>query len=310
MRKSLLQLLVCPRCLPRESPLNAARIREDEHGIESAILGCPSCGWEYPVSEGVAYLIPEAEAQGTAHRYAEPSVVSSYLFSQFADLLGDTPSTAYQEWTRHLGSSASLALDCGCAAGRLTFAMSSISELAIGIDLSPTFVAHARTLLKEGRLNFEMVVEGEITDSRTITLPETVNRDRAEFIVADVLRLPFPRSTFSLLSSVNLLDKVAEPLQHLLEMNRTAHSSGARLLLSDPFSWSESVAPRERWLGGRTSGRFAGRGLDNVRGLLQGQFGLIAPPWRIENSGEAAWTIRTHDNHSEQIRSHFLAATR
>jgi SAM-dependent methyltransferase len=310
MRKTLLPLLICPRCLPRETPLKAARIREDEHGIESAILDCPACGGEFPVREGVADLTPDVWARGTAQRYGEPSVVSSYLWSQFADLLGEAPTTAYQEWTRHLGSSASLALDCGCAAGRLTFAMSSVSELAIGVDLSPSLIAHARTLLLQGRLEFEMVVEGEITDSRTITLPETVDRDRAEFIVADVLRLPFPGSTFSLLSSVNVLDKVVDPLLHLLEVNRTARADEARLLFCDPFSWSGSVAPRERWLGGLTSGRFAGRGLDNVRGLLQGEHGLIAPPWRIERSGETAWTIRTHDNHSECIRSHFLAATR
>jgi SAM-dependent methyltransferase len=310
MRKILLELFVCPRCLPREVPLRAAMVREDGQGIESAVLGCPACGGEFPVVEGTAYLLPEVRPLDTASPYAEPAVRSSYLWSQFADILGDAPNTAYTEWTHLLGRSASLALDCGCAAGRLTLAMGAFSELAIGVDRSPPLIIAARTLLRSGRLDFGLVVEGEITEPRTIVLPESVGRSRTEFIVADVLRLPFPGSTFSLLASMNVLDKVSDPLLHLLEVNRTAQTSAARLLFSDPFSWSPAVAPRERWLGGMTRGRFAGRGLDNVRRLLQGEHGLIGPPWRIETAGETDWTIRTHANHMERIRSQFLAATR
>jgi SAM-dependent methyltransferase len=310
MRKLLLELLVCPSCLPREARLRAAAVVEGGWGIESAVLECPACGSEYPVKEGTPYLFPELTAAGAGSRYSDPLVVSSYLWSQFADLLGCTPVSAYAEWAGMLSRTASLALDCGCAAGRLTFAMGAVSELAVGVDSSPVFISRARTLLRQGRLDFRTIVEGEITERRTIILPEAWDRSRVEFVLADILHLPFPASVCSLSASLNVLDKVSDPLRHLLELNRVCRTDGARLLFSDPFSWSEACTPRERWLGGMTSGRFAGRGLDNVLRLLQGDHGLITPPWTIETSGETAWTIHTHSNHCERIRSHFLVAVR
>jgi SAM-dependent methyltransferase len=309
MRRMLLELLVCPGCLPREIPLHATGLRGDGEEIESASLSCPSCGREYHVVEGIAHLLSRDEMED-AGRYSAAQVVSSYLFSQYADLLGETAATAYTQWAGLLGESATLALDAGCAAGRLTLAMGSISELAIGVDRSPAFIKAARSLLMDGSLDFQLAIEGEVTESRTIVLPEELKRSRAEFLVADVLRLPFPQSTFSLCASLNVLDKVADPLRHLLELNRTARSHGARLLFSDPFSWSDSSAPKELWLGGRMTGPFTGRGLDNVRGLLEGVRGLIAPPWSILSAGEAQWVLRTHANHCERIRSHFLEAAR
>jgi SAM-dependent methyltransferase len=308
MRKQLLQLLICPGCLPLEIPLRATGVGGSGEEIESAVLGCSSCGRRYQVNKGIAFLVPE-EANGDG-RYNETLVVSSYLFSQYADLLGEAATTAYTQWEGLLGQSAALALDAGCAAGRLTLAMGSISELAIGIDSSPAFIKAAKALHMEGKFRFQLAIEGEITEETTITLPDELKRSKAEFLVADALRLPFPASTFSLCASLNVLDKVADPLRHLLELNRTSLGGGARLLFSDPFSWSESSAPKELWLGGRRVGPFTGRGLDNVRSLLEGGRGLIDPPWRILSGGEAVWVLRTHANHSERISSHFLEAVR
>ena len=124
------------------------------------------------------------------------------------------------------------------------------------------------------------------------------------------MAVPFARDTFQQISSCNLLDRVSYPLAHLYEMNRVACPSGASFLFADPFSWSTSSAPEERWLGGTTIGEYAGRGADNVRRLLTAPDTLLSPPWQVTREGSIAWNMRTHTNHREQIRSQYLLAVR
>ena len=70
----------------------------------------------------------------------------------------------------------------------------------------------------------------------------------------------------------------------MFEMNCVTQSSGVSFLFADPFSWSSAAAPDERWLGGTTTGKYAGRGLVNVRALLTSKeprpedAALICPP--------------------------------
>ncbi|OVE75060.1 hypothetical protein BVX95_00370 [archaeon D22] len=86
-----------------------------------------------------------------------------------------------------------------------------------------------------------------------------------------------------------------------------ARPGAARLLVSDPFSWSDEIAPENAWLGGTKTGPFAGRARDNLRNLLETGF---APTWLVEEQGEVWWKIRNHANHFELIRSEYLLAIR
>jgi len=152
--------------------------------------------------------------------------------------------------------------------------------------------------------------ESGLRETRTVRLPEAWDTDRVEFIVADAAALPFPGGTFSVVTSLNVLDKVPRPLKHLQETNRVAGKRNVRFLFSDPFSWSTDSALEEHWLGGREDGPYPGRGMDNVRSLLEGKDGVIRPPWLIEQEGFVRWKIRNHRNHYELIRSEFLMARR
>ena len=98
--------------------------------------------------------------------------------------------------------------------------------------------------------------------------------------MADALRLPFARESFSQAASLNLLDRVSYPVAHLYEMNRICRSEGSRFLFSSPFAWTTSTTPEERWLGGTTGGKYPGRGIDIVRQLLEGKEGILCPPGR------------------------------
>jgi hypothetical protein len=128
--------------------------------------------------------------------------------------------------------------------------------------------------------------------------------------VANALALPFRKKSFNIFSSLNLVDKVPSPINHLWEMNRVTRNQEAQFVLSDPFSWSTETAPMTEWLGGTTEGPFAGKGLTNVATLLSEGKDQLAPAWQVEEPGHVWWKIRTHTNHYELIRSCFIHARR
>jgi hypothetical protein len=182
--------------------------------------------------------------------------------------------------------------------------------MAVGCDLSLNFIKTARRLVRDRQLEFSLPLEGNVREEFHIRLPESWRSDNIEFVVADALRVPFAGDTFNQITSLNLIDRVNYPLAHLFEMNRVARKQFAAFLFADLFSWSTNAAPAELWLGGTTSGPYQGRGLDNVRALLEGKGKVLMPPWRISQNGAISWKMRTHCNHYEMIRSEYLIAAR
>ena len=312
MKKQLLDLLVCPACLPQEHPLVAEIVREQEGDIDTAILMCQHCGARFPVTDGIALLDPHAtDNDRRANKYETAEVVSSYLWSQYGDLLDDDQaSTAYATWAGMMRPQAGVALDAGGAVGRFAFEMSGRCDFAIGIDTSVAFVRAARQLMQERSLSFALKEEGQLGREATIRLPDDWRSERVDFLVANALALPLRRDAISLFASLNLVDKVPAPLDHLREMNRVTRDRDAQFLLSDPFSWSVEAAPVEAWLGGASAGRFAGRGQANIARLLADPEGELAPVWQVDEPGHVWWKIRTHANHYELIRSCFVRASR
>ena len=314
MKRFLLPHLICPACLPKEQPLRLTSACEEEGDITSGLLSCNRCSQRFPIKNGIAHLLPEPErgVSGGQWRYDEPDLADRYLWSHYGEILGVPEfGDANMQWANLLSFQATdLSFDAGCSVGRLTFEMSARSALAVGCDLSGNFIRIARRLARDRRLTFSLQLEGNLRETFQIELPESWRSDNIEFIVADALRIPFASETFGQVASLNILDRVSYPLAHLFEINRVARNQDASFLFGDPFSWSVSSAPEELWLGGTVTGPYKGRGLDNVRRLLEGKEKILAPPWRINNTGAVSWKMRTHRNHYEVIRSDFLVAER
>lgn len=309
MHRQLLDLLICPACLPEERPLKA-HIRETRAGdVHTAELTCPGCRQDYRVDHGMACLLPpRRDSSPLEDKYTTTPVVSSYLWSHYADLFDDPRAHgAYAAWANLLAPAEGLVLDAGCAVGRLSFELAPQAELVIGIDRSQAFIRTARTLAVEGRLTFGLVMEGDLTEHREIRLDPSILRGKVEFLLADALALPFPGALFGTASSLNLLDKVPSPRRHLDELNRVAARREANLLISDPWSWSPDVAPKTAWLGGIAGGPWAGHGHVNLRRLLSRE---MTPPWQVTAEGTVPWKIRNHRNHYELIDSDYLLAKR
>jgi uncharacterized protein YbaR (Trm112 family) len=313
MKQFLIPHLICPACLPDEIRLETSAKQMVKDDIVTGELYCKKCKRRFPIKEGIATLLPDPNSysSGGQLRYEENDTLNRYLWSHYADLMGHSEvCAANNAWADCLSAKSSCALDAGCAVGRLTFEMSARNSWAVGCDLSLNFIRTARRLAHERCCTFTLPLEGNLREKFHCELPANWCSDNVEFVVANALSLPFARSTFHQVSSLNLLDRVNYPLAHLYEMNRIAQSIDASFLFADPFSWSTSAAPEERWLGGTTTGKYAGRGLDNVRALLTGKDNVLAPAWKITREGNIAWTMRSHSNHRELINSEFLLAER
>ncbi|MBN1625776.1 MAG: methyltransferase domain-containing protein [Deltaproteobacteria bacterium] len=312
MKRSLIDILVCPFCLPEERRLKED-IHDENHGdIISGELVCEHCGRSYPVHDSIAFLQPEhPDEKRRGNRYETGPLLSSYLWSHYSDILNEEGShDSYIRWADLMDNTPGMCLDIGCAVGRFAFEMSRKSGFVIGIDNSISFIRAARELMINRRKDVLLVEEGNLTREETLTLPVEWELTNVEFIVADALALPFCSGAFSTLSSLNIVDKVPFPMKHLTEVNRTAQANGAQFLFSDPFSWSREAAEEEEWLGGRIEGNYSGWGMDNIIAILKGLNGNISPAWTIKDQGYVWWKIRSHHNYFELIRSCFIKAVR
>jgi len=306
MLRELLDLLICPCCLPGEQPLHPEIRNGDLREIHDGELHCRHCGRGYPVRDGLAILLPEAEG---ADPYAGSEHLSRYLWAHYADLWQDPEATpSYATWRTWLADPLpGPRLDLGCAVGRFTFELADTHELTLGIDRCRGFVHAARTLQRKGQLAFTLRDEGRQGHPVTLTLPPAWMERRCEFLVADALALPLRAGHFRQLASLNLIDRLPKPRTHLEELTRVAHPHQAALLFADPFSWSDEIAPEEAWLGGQRKGPYRDAGSLGVSALLTGK---LYPPWQLRRQGKVHWTLRNHRNHFEQIRSDTLLFSR
>ncbi|MEA2110193.1 MAG: methyltransferase domain-containing protein [Pseudomonadota bacterium] len=312
MNRAVAKIVVCPRCLPDEYSLTAVIDEEEKDDILSGELCCRHCGHAYAIREGIAFLNPRPRTPA-AHlpRYETDLLLASYIWSHYADLMADPEaSTAYREWSALLNNDGGWGLDIGAAVGRFTFEMSRQCDFVIGIDTSVSFIRAARWLLRQRTLSVALPEEGNLQRQVTLQLPTDWSAAAIEFIVADAQALPFKAGIFSQLSSLNLVDKLPQPLAHLTEINRVARRERAQLLFSDPFSWSLEVANEKDWLGGTEAGTYTGFGQDNIKKLLSNPAGPLQPAWKVAEEGSVWWKIRSHRNHYELIRSCFLQAER
>lgn len=317
MKKWLIEELICPECLDKDSGkeilLTVDIKKETDEEIIEGKLNCPGCGKQYDIREGIAVVVPEKTLPITKDMagYGSFSMQSSYLWSHYSEFFnGPDATNAYKKWADAFTPRKGWALDIGCAVGRLTFELTKTHDRAVGIDTSRSFIQAARNLATQRHLEFDLIMEGKITERRSSNLDPDFEFENAEFIVADAMALPFRSNRFATASTVNILEKVPDPSAHLSEANRVMDKANARFLFSDPFSWDETVSSPDLWLGGRNEGPFKGFGMENVCRMLQDVSGIFSPGFCIQETGRVNWKIRKTQNLWEHITSQFVIAQR
>jgi ubiquinone/menaquinone biosynthesis C-methylase UbiE/uncharacterized protein YbaR (Trm112 family) len=313
MKRWLQGKLICPECVSKEIPLDLESHEERNDDVITGKLDCPGCGRSFPIHKGVAILLPQASMSILTNHsgYNSKGMLSAYLWSHYGDLFKDPDATnAYQQWTSLFEKADGTALDIGCAVGRMAFELSKTHSHVIGMDTSLSFIEKAREVLQQRKLHFDLIIEGHMTEPRSYVFDNQWNMDCVDFIVADALALPFPKHLFPTVSSINILEKVLQPLKHLSEVSRVLREEKARFVFSDPFSWDETVSTPDLWIGGTYNGHYNGRGLDCMRRIVTGENGVFIPPMDIIENGHVAWKIRKTENLWEHITSQFLVGTR
>jgi SAM-dependent methyltransferase len=301
---------------------------------------------EYPIIDGVPIIV--ADLRNYVSQNIIPILSRSDLSETMESLLGDCcgPGSAFDSYRQHLstyafdhygdldpteskdspvlpGSVLDLlkqgltgfdnkvdgpAIDMGCAVGRTSFELAkTFDDLVLGVDLNFAMLRAAALILREGRVAYPKRRVGIAFDRREF--PATLEgTSKVDFWACDATCLPFANDSFSLAASLNVIDCVQSPYDHLKELARVLKSGGGALL-SAPYDWNVGATPVESWLGGHSQ-RSENRGSSEImlRSLLAGG----THPFAVEelelvSEAEALpWNLRLHHRSTMQYQVHLL----
>lgn len=323
-------------------------LKGDPDTIIEGLLVCahPLCLSEYPVIDGIPILV--ADLRTYVSQNLLPVLYRQDLSGTMESLLGDCfgPGSAFDAQRQHIstyafdhygdldpeesgaanagpGSILKLLdtgldalgpvpdgpiIDMGCAVGRTTFALAQrSSDLVLGVDLNFGMLKTAAGILNDGRLSYPKRRTGIVFDRREFPV-RFENMDNVDFWVCDATALPFSNDSFSTGVSLNVLDCVNSPYDHLKELSRVLRNNGGAVI-STPYDWSANATAVEAWLGGHSQRTATGRTADAVlRSLLAGG----GHPSAIEDlvllfEENIPWDLRLHDRSRMEYLVHLIA---
>jgi SAM-dependent methyltransferase len=205
-------------------------------------------------------------------------------------------------------------LDAGCSVGRTTFELAErFDGLVLGVDMNFSMLQLAARAMREGEIRYDRRRVGLVYERRSfaIRFPRAENVD---FWACDAQALPLPARAFSLAVSMNLLDCLASPYDHLVALSR-ALAPGASAVLTSPYDWSPGATPIESWIGGHSQrGPEGGSSEAAIRALIAPSGRPGAHPSAIsglELAAEVAsrpWLVRVHDRSLMRYAVHLVVA--
>jgi SAM-dependent methyltransferase/uncharacterized protein YbaR (Trm112 family) len=315
---------ICPACRKGDIFLKQV-IRGTSDEVEEGLLECRSCQHLFPVIEGIPLLVRDLR------RMVSEQILSVLERDDLSEttlaLLGECcgPGSPFDVTRQRLSSylsghyeegsvvrvlEAGLALsggrdahptgpilDVGCSVGRTTLELGA-RGLTVGVDLNFSMLRVARRIARTGKLAYPRRSSGLLYEERSLDVPRP-HAGRVDFWCADALSLPFREQTFGLATSLNLLDVIAAPLEHLKGMRDVLRPGGAAIVAS-PFEWTQAT-PVELWIGGHTPhGPARGSPVEVLRALV-GTEHLKGLAIEAERDG-LEWPVRVHDRAEMRYR--------
>ena len=178
----------------------------------------------------------------------------------------------------------STALELGCSVGAAAFELARTCVHVEASDYSDSFINAAERLKQEGRLDAIRVQHGDRTEPFTAVVLPDIDRSRVSFSVQDATALPEALGPFDVVLAANLLCRLPEP-EALLGRFTDLVKPGGQLLLTTPFTWLEEFTPRDRWIGGTTTGPSSEEELTR----------RLSPHFRLHRRVELPFLIREHE---------------
>jgi SAM-dependent methyltransferase len=316
--------------------------------VIEGVLVCTNreCLGEYPIIDGVPIIVADLRTYVSQNIISIMS--RSDLSETTESLLGDCcgPGSAFDSYRQHLstytfdhygdldpaeredspvvpGSVLDLlkagfsemgervdgpAIDAGCAVGRTSFEMAkTIDDIVLGIDLNFAMLRTASLVLLEGRVVYPRRRVGIAFDKREF--PAALEgASKVDFWACDATCLPFGDESFSLAASLNVLDCVQSPFDHLKELSRILKPYGGAIF-SAPYDWNVNATPVEAWLGGHSQ-RSESQGASEImlRSILAGgEHPHAIQELELVYEAEAVpWSLRLHNRSFMKYLVHLL----
>jgi SAM-dependent methyltransferase/uncharacterized protein YbaR (Trm112 family) len=323
-------------------------LKQDRDSIIEGVLVCTNrqCLSEYPIIDGIPIIVADLRSYvsqsiipilrrhdltdtmesllgdcfgpGSAFD-AQRQPLSTYCFDHYGDLDPEeskdspvSPGSVLKVLKKGLSGMkdkvSGPVIDIGCAVGRTTFELAeTLDEIVLGVDLNFDMLRTATSILANGRLVYPRRRVGIVFDRREF--PAVFDKAKnVDFWVCDACALPFADACFSFAVSLNVLDCVGAPYDHLKELARILKHD-ACALISTPYDWAANATPVESWLGGHSQ-RSENRGSSEMmlRSLLAGG----GHPNAIEELAIASeaekipWSMRLHDRSFMEYPVHMI----
>ena len=266
-------------------------VREDADEIIEGVLLCPvpACMREHPIIDGIPVIVVDirsylqsqigqilsrddispvidgllCDCLGAGSEFERTRYhLSTYCRSHYGDLDPVTPLPADLALPALIARGISLLsspdtrpegpwIDIGCSVGRGTFELAAATgDLVLGVDLNMGMLRIARQVARTGRVRHPLRRAGVVYDWREFDVDVPACAP-VEFWACDAMALPFANDSFAGALSCNVLDCVASPVAHLMEVGRIIAPAG-QAIISSPYDWSSNATPLEAWIGGHS----------------------------------------------------------
>ena len=233
---------------------------------------------------GFRYVESEAQVNQTFNTYETDELIAQYLeFHYGAEYFGvpNFPKACIDALLPHVDLSRhARALDLGCAVGRSSFELARHYDHVDGVDFSTRFIRNAINLVEHGEVKYMIPTEGELTAIKAFNLEELGLGERVkhiEFSQGDACNLKDKYNNYDLIFAGNLIDRLYQPKQFLLNIQERINPGGY-LVLTSPYTWLEEFTEKQNWLGGIKVNGENVTTLDALKEVLGEQFDLVALP--------------------------------
>ncbi|NJL60052.1 MAG: methyltransferase domain-containing protein, partial [Desulfobacteraceae bacterium] len=277
---------ICPVC--RDRLEIGSVMQETNKDILEGILLCSGrqCQSEYPIISGIPILVADRRSyisqnilsvmSGTDMSADMESLVgdccgpgsffdvtrqylSTYTFDHYGDLNPDETSDIPGSVVRLLEKGLAMTdnpiqgptIDIGCSVGRTSFELAAKTKNPVlGIDLNFAMLRTASQILRQGIVRYPKRRIGMVYDRHEFAVSFD-NSELVDFWACDAAALPFSDQCFGTVTSLNVLDCMLSPTDHLHSLARVLKAGGTAIL-STPYDWSAAVTPMESWIGGHS----------------------------------------------------------
>lgn len=227
--------------------------------------------------------------------YASRAALEHYLFFHYGEARDYLPFPGSPKRSMHYPARAvralldrsklparARALDLGCATGASSFELSRSCHEVLGVDLSRQFIRAANQLKRAGRIDVNVVIEGDRRGRVTLTTPAGTHPDRITFRHGDAMHLPRTMTGYDVVVMLNLIDRLPDPAACLTDVVDRINPGG-QLIIASPYTWMEEYTPKRKWLGGRAG--------QSTREALEK---LLSPSCKLLRTRQIPFILREH----------------